>query len=480
MPAGPAAASRGICDSCTSRAAPGCRSRSRGTRTTSPCAWWRGARCAHQPAQAVLARAGDHQGRSASVLRRRRAGAAAAPARSGDGDEALPARRGGRVLLHEARAVAAPRLDRDLLDRARLGERHRLPDDPGPGVAALGDQPRLHRPQPVVRALRRRRPPRLPALRSRSGARARRSRRCSRPRWSCARRSTALGMPSSRRRPARRGIHVYVPIVRGPTQKEVWTFAKALAQTWHARHPKLITAEYRIAKRPHGRVLVDYNQNAWGRTLASVYSVRPRPRAPVSMPVTWEEIERGVDDRGLPHRQRPGAHRRGRGSLGRGHVGASKRALRAGPYSRLTEHWFRLRFRCREAGPASSNPPNPWSTTDVEYLEEPPPEARLEVYEDHTRDDPVEERQPRRRLHAAASTRTAAASTRCAYCYARPTHEYLSFGAGHRLRPQDRRQAERARSCCARPSSRKSLEGRDRGLQRGHRLLPAARGVATG
>lgn len=38
---------------------------------------------------------------------------------------------------------------------------------------------------------------------------------------------------------------------------------------------------------------MDYNQNAWGRTLASVYSVRPKPRATVSMPVTWEEIARG-------------------------------------------------------------------------------------------------------------------------------------------------------------------------------------------
>ena len=55
-----------------------------------------------------------------------------------------------------------------------------------------------------------------------------------------------------------------------------------------------MTAEYRVAKRPRGRVLVDYNQNAWGRTLASIYSVRPRRCATVSTPVTWEEVDRGV------------------------------------------------------------------------------------------------------------------------------------------------------------------------------------------
>jgi bifunctional non-homologous end joining protein LigD len=91
-----------------------------------------------------------------------------------------------------------------------------------------------------------------------------------------------------------KGIHVYVPIVQGPLQKDVWTFAKALAQELAGRHPRLMTSEYKVAKRPKGRVLVDYNQNAWGRTLASVYSVRPHPRACVSTPVTWKEIDAGV------------------------------------------------------------------------------------------------------------------------------------------------------------------------------------------
>ena len=103
-----------------------------------------------------------------------------------------------------------------------------------------------------------------------------------------------LKMPSLVKTTGSKGLHVYVPIVRGPAQKQVWTFAKALAQELAGRHPALITAEYRIARRPHGRVLVDYNQNAWGRTLASIYSVRPRPEATVSTPVTWEEVEEGV------------------------------------------------------------------------------------------------------------------------------------------------------------------------------------------
>jgi bifunctional non-homologous end joining protein LigD len=104
----------------------------------------------------------------------------------------------------------------------------------------------------------------------------------------------SLGMQSYPKTTGSKGIHIYVPIRQGPLQKQVWTFAKSLAQTLEQHDPALVTAEYRIAKRPHGRVLVDYNQNAWGRTLSSVYSVRPRPGAPVSTPVTWEEIENGV------------------------------------------------------------------------------------------------------------------------------------------------------------------------------------------
>ena len=106
---------------------------------------------------------------------------------------------------------------------------------------------------------------------------------------------TALGMPAFAKTTGSKGIHIYVPIVRGPTQKNVWTFAKGLAFTIARQHPKIVTAEYKIAKRPKGRVLVDYNQNAWGRTLASIYSVRPKPEATVSTPVSWDEIRRGLE-----------------------------------------------------------------------------------------------------------------------------------------------------------------------------------------
>jgi bifunctional non-homologous end joining protein LigD len=103
-----------------------------------------------------------------------------------------------------------------------------------------------------------------------------------------------LKMPNFVKTTGSRGLHIYVPIVRGPNQKEVWGFTKAFAQGLARLRPKLITAEYRIDKRPARHVLVDYNQNAWGRTLASVYSVRPQPRATVSMPITWDEAKRGV------------------------------------------------------------------------------------------------------------------------------------------------------------------------------------------
>jgi bifunctional non-homologous end joining protein LigD len=104
----------------------------------------------------------------------------------------------------------------------------------------------------------------------------------------------SLKIPNYAKTTGSKGIHVYVPIQRGPTQKQVWTFAKEFAYALASHSPKLLTAVYQVSKRPKGRVLVDYNQNAWGRTLASVYSVRPKEVPSVSTPVTWKEVERGI------------------------------------------------------------------------------------------------------------------------------------------------------------------------------------------
>jgi len=104
----------------------------------------------------------------------------------------------------------------------------------------------------------------------------------------------SLGMTPYVKTTGSRGLHVYVPIVHGPTQDTVLMFARTLATELAARNPTLMTLDYRVARRPKNRVLVDYKQNAWGQTLASIYSVRPTPLATVSAPLTWKEVEAGA------------------------------------------------------------------------------------------------------------------------------------------------------------------------------------------
>jgi bifunctional non-homologous end joining protein LigD len=105
---------------------------------------------------------------------------------------------------------------------------------------------------------------------------------------------TTLGMKPYVKTTGSRGLHVYVALKRGPLQETVHGFAKALATELTSRHPRLMTVGYRVASRPKGRVVVDYKQNAWGQTLASIYSIRPKPLATVSTPVTWNEVEKGI------------------------------------------------------------------------------------------------------------------------------------------------------------------------------------------
>lgn len=77
---------------------------------------------------------------------------------------------------------------------------------------------------------------------------------------------------------------------------------------------------------------------------------------------------------------------------------------------------------------AIANPPNPWSTNEVDYLGE-APAARLEVYEDHAREILSHNDSPDVGFSFSVNPYRGCMHA-CAYCYARPSHEYLSFGAG--------------------------------------------------
>jgi bifunctional non-homologous end joining protein LigD len=91
------------------------------------------------------------------------------------------------------------------------------------------------------------------------------------------------------------GIHVLVPISRRSTFEETYEFAERVSRALEAEHPGLATTEW--LKRKRSGVLVDHRQNGWGKTIASVYSVRPRPGAPVSTPLRWGELTEDVTPR---------------------------------------------------------------------------------------------------------------------------------------------------------------------------------------
>jgi bifunctional non-homologous end joining protein LigD len=93
------------------------------------------------------------------------------------------------------------------------------------------------------------------------------------------------------------GIHVLVPLARRHTYEDTRSFSALLARTLARTHPGLVTTEWVRAKRRG--VLIDSNQNREGATIASVYSVRPLPGAPVSTPLAWDELSPDLDPREL-------------------------------------------------------------------------------------------------------------------------------------------------------------------------------------
>ena len=98
----------------------------------------------------------------------------------------------------------------------------------------------------------------------------------------------AVGLDSHVKTSGADGIHVLVPIARRYGFDDTYAFAEAAARRLEDEHPGLVTTEW--LKRKREGVLVDHRQNGWGKTIASVYSVRPKPAASVSTPLRWEEL----------------------------------------------------------------------------------------------------------------------------------------------------------------------------------------------
>jgi bifunctional non-homologous end joining protein LigD len=91
------------------------------------------------------------------------------------------------------------------------------------------------------------------------------------------------------------GIHVYVPVRNVYEYKEVAEFSEQVSNRVAEKAAKIATVERRIAERKKDQVYVDWQQNAKGKSAAAVYTVRAKPGATVSTPVTWQEISRGIE-----------------------------------------------------------------------------------------------------------------------------------------------------------------------------------------
>jgi bifunctional non-homologous end joining protein LigD len=103
----------------------------------------------------------------------------------------------------------------------------------------------------------------------------------------------ALGLESFPKTSGADGMHVLVPIERRCTYDDTRQFAEIVAGALAATHRGLVTTEWSRAKRRG--VLVDANQNGEGKTIASVYSVRPKAGAPVSTPLRWDEVDESLE-----------------------------------------------------------------------------------------------------------------------------------------------------------------------------------------
>jgi bifunctional non-homologous end joining protein LigD len=107
----------------------------------------------------------------------------------------------------------------------------------------------------------------------------------------------SMNVPAVPKTSGSRGLHIYIPLQPGTSYESGQLFCQIVATVIAARHPKVATVERMVKKRRRGTVYVDFLQNILGKTLACAYSARASDFAGVSTPLTWDEVEAGVDPR---------------------------------------------------------------------------------------------------------------------------------------------------------------------------------------
>ena len=102
------------------------------------------------------------------------------------------------------------------------------------------------------------------------------------------------------------GIHVFVPMGAKYTYDQVKDFAHIIADLVQKKLPKFTTLERNLKKRGNNKIYIDYLQNRSGQTIASVYSIRPKKLATVSMPLDWSEVKPGLTPQDFTIENAPG------------------------------------------------------------------------------------------------------------------------------------------------------------------------------
>jgi bifunctional non-homologous end joining protein LigD len=103
----------------------------------------------------------------------------------------------------------------------------------------------------------------------------------------------AMGVPCYPKTSGSTGMHIYIPFGAKYSYEQSREFARMLATLIHKERPKYTSIERLVAKR-RGRMYIDFLQNRPQATIAGPYSLRPKPGAPVSMPLEWEEVKKGL------------------------------------------------------------------------------------------------------------------------------------------------------------------------------------------